>query len=91
MSNREEIRLGLETEYAHLNECINDLEHQVERSDGAIRLYRKTRLDNAIEARERLNGRMQMLTRASGEHRWNEAEKLWSDVRNAVLGIAAHA
>ena len=91
MSNREEIRSGLEHEYAQLNECIEELRHQVNASEGAVQLYRKTSLGNALEAKERLTDRMRMLAKTKGNQRWTDAERLWSDVRNAVLGITAHA
>ncbi len=91
MSNRKEIRLGLRHECAQLNHCIDELRHQVATSDGAIQLYRQTRLDRALESKERLTDRMRMLVRTKGEQRWNDAERLWSDLRNAVLGITAPA
>ena len=89
MSNKEELRVRLRNEYAELDRRIGELQSVVDGSKGAIKLYREQRLHKALEDRERLNGRLRMVGKTQGDLRWVEAERLWSDLRNAVLGMAS--
>jgi hypothetical protein len=89
MNDREEIRLRLRNEYAQLDRCIEELQASVDSAKGAVRLYREQRLKKAMQDRERLNQRLRLLNRADASKRWSEAEKLWSDLRNTVLGMGA--
>jgi hypothetical protein len=87
--DREEIRLRLRNEYTELDRRIGELRASVESAEGSVKLYRQRRLSKALEDRARLSNRLRMITHEGGSKRWTEAEKLWSDLRNAVLGLAS--
>jgi hypothetical protein len=87
MSNREEIRNRLTDEYRLFTTRLADLEREVDASTGSIRLYRMRRLERAQETKDRINARLKLLSHSKGDARDFEVERLWSDVKNAVLGM----
>ena len=91
MSHQDELQAGLREGFSHLTDSVEALRTLVRSSDGAIQQYRMARLDQAIETQGRLRDRLSLIERTEGEQRWTDAEKLWSDLRNAVLGTAGHA
>jgi hypothetical protein len=85
MSHREEIKDRLRNEYHELDRCIGELKKSADSAKGGVRLYRQQRLNKVMEDRARLGERLRLVSRQEGEKRWFDAEKLWSDLRNAVL------